>query len=300
VKYYLGIDTSNYTTSLAVADETGIVENIKIPLSVKEGERGLRQSDALFQHNVNLPIAFERLGDYSFEALGYSLRPRDVEGSYMPCFLAGTLAGIAAAKTAGIKSYAFSHQAGHIRAALYSSGRENLIGSEFIAFHVSGGTTELLHVKNDTISKIGGTEDINAGQLIDRSGVLMGMTFPCGAEMERLAGEAFERPKVCVRGLVCNLSGAENKVKEFIEKGADRESVSAYVIDFVKLSLDALCENALKEYGKLPLIFAGGVMSNGIIKAYMKEKYGADFAEPQFSADNAAGTALLCRDAHRG
>lgn len=298
MNFYLGIDTSNYTTSLAVANEDGIVENIKIPLNVKEGERGLRQSDALFSHTVNLPLAFEKLGKYRYTAIGYSSKPRDVEGSYMPCFLAGVSAAFAISKTLDIPKYEFSHQAGHIRAALYGSKREDLIGKEFLAFHVSGGTTELLHINNGKTELAGGTKDINAGQLIDRTGVLLGMKFPCGPELERTARVPCEKPKICVNGLQCNLSGAENKVKRFIEKGFDNGSIAAYVIEFVKLSLDKMTENAQKEFGALPVVFAGGVMSNKTIKAYMEDKYGADFAEPQYSADNAAGTALLCRDIH--
>ena len=54
-----------------------------------------------------------------------------------------------------------------------------------------------------------------------------------------------------------------------------------------------MAQAVLKEYGSLPLVFAGGVSSNKKIKTTLSEKYGACFAEPQFSADNAAGTAVF-------
>ena len=89
---FAGIDTSNYTTSVAVFDGEHIIQNKKL-LTVKKGERGLRQSDALFQHTVNLPVLISKLkseiGDADIEAFGVSNRPRNIEGSYMPCFLAG-------------------------------------------------------------------------------------------------------------------------------------------------------------------------------------------------------------------
>jgi len=299
-KYFLGFDTSNYTTSAAVADSAGnIVLNLKLPLRVEAGERGLRQSDALFQHVVNLPQLTEKLRGYKFAAVGYSASPRDEEGSYMPCFLAGTSAAYTAAAAADAKLYKFSHQTGHIRAALYSAGAEHLLGSEFLAFHVSGGTTELLRCGEDlSIEKIGETEDLNAGQLVDRAGVLLGMKFPCGPALEILAGDAVpaEKPKICVRELNCNLSGAENKVRKYIDEKIEAEKIASYVIEFIKLTLNKMTANALNLYPERKILFAGGVMSNKRIKNYFYDKYGAYFAEPQFSSDNAAGTALLCRD----
>lgn len=299
-RYFLGIDTSNYTTSAAVADESGtIIVNLKLPLTIRSGDRGLRQSDALFQHTVNIPELVGKLRGYSYVAVGYSGTPRDEEGSYMPCFLAGTAAAHSAAAAAGAELYKFSHQTGHVRAALYSAGTEELIGREFIAFHVSGGTTELLKCSEGlTIEKIGETEDLNAGQLIDRAGVMLGLDFPCGPALERLAADAVpaEKPRICVRGLYCNLSGAENKVRSFIDEGKNRSEIASYVIEFIKLTLETMTDNVLAQYPDRNLLFAGGVMSNKRINKYFSEKYGAYFAEPQFSSDNAAGIALLCRD----
>ena len=190
---YLGIDTSNYTSSLSIVDERGfVVANLKIPLSVKSGERGLRQSDAVFQHTKNIPELFAMAEPY-FEryepvAVGVSVSPRSCEGSYMPCFLAGKAVAHSISKTLKIPLFELSHQNGHVMAACYSGGApESLLKNPFLAFHVSGGTTEALLVKPDrsdfVCEIIGGTKDINAGQAIDRVGVAMGLTFPCGAEL---------------------------------------------------------------------------------------------------------------------
>ena len=309
-RLYIGIDTSNYTTSAALFDakERKFLSNVKRILGVSEGERGLRQSDAVFSHVKNLPSvtaeAFERIEPENLCAIGVSSTPRDVEGSYMPCFQVGYAA--ASTLSAAMKKplHTFSHQAGHVMAAVWSSGDLELIGKDFLAFHVSGGTTELLHVKrgNDRpfdIEKLGGTLDLNAGQAIDRSGVRLGLKFPCGAELERLAllnTEPIERSGVSVKGLECNLSGLENQVDKLISSRRAKEYIAAYVLDFVGRTLVKLSTNALEGLGELPILYAGGVMSNSIIKEMLRKKlckHELRFAEPRFSSDNAAGIALL-------
>lgn len=293
---FLGVDTSNYTTSLAVSDAGKITQNLRTVLKVEEGQRGLRQSDAVFAHTVNLPLLFENLGKNIFSAVGVSAYPRDVAGSYMPCFLAGISSASAISSVNGIPLYRFSHQAGHIAAALYSCEKEALIHGEFLAFHVSGGTTELLHVKNMEISLLGGTKDISAGKVVDRTGVLLGLHFPCGKELEILAGDAVytvKPAKICVNGFDCNMSGIENKVQKLLLCGADRQYVAAYVISFITAAIDKMTENALSVYSGLPVIYSGGVMSNRYINKTLSDKYGGYFAKPEYSCDNAAGIARL-------
>ena len=296
---FLGIDTSNYTTSVALADENGkIIHNSKRLLPVAEGERGLRQSQVIFFHLKALPELFGAL--YKFDppvSVGVSAFPRDAEKSYMPCFLAG-LSSASAISVAGVHIFRCSHQRGHIRAALYSSGREDLLGKRYAAFHVSGGTTEVLLCEGEKITIIGGTRDLNAGQAIDRAGVLMGLHFPCGRELSELAdkGALPEKPKICVEGLYCNLSGLENKVVGLLDRSTPKEDTALYVIEFIKLTLDRLCENLRAEYPEIPIVCAGGVCSNKMISAHLTNKYGASFAAPEFSSDNAAGCALLAFD----
>ena len=300
---FLGVDTSNYTTSLALSRDGEIVKNLKKLLDVKEGQRGLRQSDAVFAHTVNLPHLFDEMGRISPAAVGVSVSPRDAEGSYMPCFLAGISCAAAVASTSGVPLYRFSHQAGHIAAALYSCGAEPLIHGRFLAFHVSGGTTELLLSDNMNITRLGGTKDISAGMAIDRTGVLLGMKFPCGKELETVAGDMPEKVKpgkISVTGFDCNLSGLENKVSELISSGADRQDIAAYVLSFVCAVIDRMAENAVAAYPGLPVIFSGGVMSNRFMRRRLSEKHGNYFAEPQFSCDNAAGIARLTAMRHCG
>ena len=307
---FVGFDTSNYTTSAAVCAEDGqIVANLKRPLPVKEGECGLRQSDAVFAHIKNLPSITDELSaviseEYEVLAVGVSARPRDAEDSYMPCFLSGVAAAHSFAAARGIDVYDFSHQNGHIRAAAYSSGHQSRIfEGRFLSFHVSGGTTEALLAEPSSIGfdaeLVGGTLDLNAGQVIDRVGVSLGLRFPCGAELEKLA-QAYSGQKKKIKTSVkdgwCNLSGLQNMAADLYTKTQDKNAVAAFVFDFVCETLITMSEQIIGKYGDMPVLFAGGVMSNRYMRERIRERFEAYFAEPAFSADNAAGIALLCRE----
>lgn len=312
-KCYIGFDTSNYTTSAAICTEEGeIVANLKMPLSVKDGERGLRQSDAVFAHIKNLPSIADELADslkgYMPIAVGVSATPRDAEGSYMPCFLSGVAAAHSFAASSQLPLYRFSHQNGHIMAAAYSSGAiAKLMSGRFLAFHVSGGTTEALLVepenngRNISVTLVGETDDINAGQAIDRVGVMMGLSFPCGRELEALAAEYrgnIEKRRVCVRDGRCSLSGVENIARKLYMDNGDRTTVAAFVFDFLGRTLHEMTAQLISKYGNMPVLFAGGVMSNKLMRERLSRDFEAYFAEPEFSSDNAAGIALLCRLAY--
>lgn len=321
---YVGFDTSNYTTSAAITvmDEAGhpqVVANVKIPLPVSEGALGLRQSDAVFAHVKNLPDAIRQLREVIRErelcvaAVGYSATPRDAEGSYMPCFLSGRVAAEAFSAGADVPIYAFSHQSGHIMAALYSSGalfEEGFHAKPFLAFHVSGGTTEaVISTPRDggfDVDLVGYGADLHAGQVIDRTGVMMGLSFPCGREMETLATEYMKNGsvkglKVCVRDGICHLSGLENQAADLWRKTSDAGHVSAYVLSFIGKTLRCMTDQIQEKFEvPLPVVYGGGVMSNKLIRPMLTKKapWKCYFAEPAFSADNAAGVSILCAKAY--
>lgn len=306
-----GIDTSNYTTSLALIDGDGkLLANIKAPLPVASGERGLRQSDAVFAHIKNIPTvmkaAEEALGGEKISAVGVSERPRNLDGSYMPCFLVGADLAKSISTLGGIPLYSFSHQCGHVMAGIYSSGRFDLLKKEFCAFHVSGGTTEMLRVKYEgkgfSSELVGATEDINAGQLIDRVGVHLGLPFPCGVHLEQLAltnRNKIPKRRVSLKDFKINLSGIENIAKRLYSDTADKALVSAFVLDHIGDALKLLSEKYEERYGKSEFLYAGGVMSNSIIKEKLNSAFSASFAEPALSADNGVGIAYLAYLAHK-
>ena len=298
----LGMDTSNYTTSAALL-ENGVIDSRGKLLPVKAGEIGLRQSDAVFHHTRQLPEVMASLGSriVGAKAIGVSSRPRDAEGSYMPCFLVGVGAAEMLGQALQVPVHRFSHQQGHIAAALYSANRLELLKQRFLAFHLSGGTTEAVLVEPDNSDRLFSTTlaasslDLKAGQVIDRVGVMLGLPFPAGKHLDPLACAytGTVKARASMKGTSCSLSGVENKCRALMERGAPKEEIAATCMAYVITSIDAMCAGLLAEYGTLPVLFSGGVSSNSMLRARMTEKYGAIFAEPRFSADNAAGAAVL-------
>lgn len=301
----LGLDTSNYTTSAAVFDGEGGHNAGKL-LEVRPGERGLRQSDALFQHVKALPDRFQELRTAgvldNVAAVAASTRPRAVEGSYMPCFRAGESLGRSVAAILNVPFFAVSHQQGHLAAAAWSAGRMDLLDGPFLAWHLSGGTTELLYVEPDgpnvKAERIGGTTDISAGQLIDRTGVLLGLPFPAGRALDELSQQSGsgERFRVKTAGLEFSFSGVENQVKALTEKGSDPPDVARFVLNTVSDTVRRVTVEAQNRYPGLPLLCSGGVASNSRLRYVLTEFCQGLFAQPQYSTDNAMGVAIL---AHR-
>lgn len=299
----LGIDTSNYTTSAALFDtDSNSVEQSKMLLPVKTGDCGIRQSDAVFHHTKQLPQVIESLdfNGRAVDAVSVSVTPRECEGSYMPCFLAGVSVARSISAVNSVPLYTFSHQQGHIAAAAFGGNCTEILKAPFIAFHVSGGTTEALLVKPDGSSCIKAelvaeTEDLNAGQLIDRVGVMLGLKFPCGIELERLAQNYNKSVTVkpTLKGNNCCLSGFENQAKRLYDETEDKLLTAAFTLKAVSETVCLMTERLVALYGRLPLLYAGGVMSDELIRRDIMQRFNGSFAPPAFSADNAVGVAYL-------
>ncbi len=300
---YLGIDTSNYTTSVALYDTAADeIRQMKRLLPVKEGTLGLRQSDAVFHHVRQLPELLEELlpQPVDLRAVGASVRPCQAEGSYMPCFLVGSGAARQLAAAMGVPCRQFSHQQGHVAAALYGAGKTEWRRLPFLAFHVSGGTTEALLVTPDEregfLSEVAARSlDLKAGQLIDRVGGMLGLPFPAGPALDELAGQAVGNvvPRASMEGSCCHLSGVENQCRAMAEAKAPPAEIARFCLLSIYAALSGMTEALFREYGPLPLVYAGGVMSNSLLREKLQTRFGGVFAPPALSADNAAGIALL-------
>ena len=293
----VAFDTSNYTTSFAVFDgESG--DNSGRLLDVAPGQLGLRQSDALFSHVKRLPEIVRALDLSGLEiaAVGASTAPRETEGSYMPCFLAGACMAQVLAQTLHVPFYPFSHQQGHIAAAAWSAGRPELMDEPHLAWHLSGGTTELLFVRPGdgcfTCEIVGGTTDVSAGQIADRTGQLLGLPFPSGKALDELLRDAVRKeswtPKV--NGASFSLSGVEHKIRQRYERGESPAELAYFALASVFAAVAAATENARKKFGGVPVLYSGGVASNSLLRETTLDGV---FARPRFSTDNALGTAIL-------
>ena len=297
----IGFDTSNYTTSIAFFDGIDGVNCSKL-LPVKEGELGLRQSDAVFHHTKSLPELSGRLfsnhdiGEVT--AVGVSTRPRTLEGSYMPCFMVGYSHAKLLAEALHVPLVECSHQQGHVAASLWSADRLDLMETPHLAWHLSGGTTELLLVEPDSKNvkcvRIGGTTDISAGQLIDRTGQLLSLPFPAGKHLDAISVNAVNTDmfKVKCPQMEFSLSGVQNKVSAYYDCCNDPVETAAYALRCVCYAVFTATKNAMDQYPGLPVVFSGGVASNGMLREKVASLHPI-FAKPEFSTDNAMGVAVL-------
>lgn len=297
----IAFDTSNYTTSIAFFDgQNG--KNCSELLPVKEGELGLRQSDAVFHHTKSLPVLSDRLfSTVSIDdvtAVGVSTRPRAVEGSYMPCFMVGYSHAKLLADALHVPVVECSHQQGHVAASLWSAGRLDLLNKPHLAWHLSGGTTELLLVepagKNVRCTCIGGTSDISAGQLIDRTGQMLGLPFPAGRHLDALSQSATKQDVFSVKcnEMTFSLSGVQNKVSQYYDTCGDNAETAAYTIRCICRAVLTATTNAIKAYPDLPVVFSGGVASNSLLRKELAH-LNPVFSEPEYARDNAMGVAVL-------
>ncbi len=301
---YLGIDTSNYTTSVAAVDDSGVVlADERIILNVEQGKRGLRQSDALFLHIKNLPVIFDKIGNLGkISAVGVSTAPRRTEGSYMPVFLSGYACASVIAKTHGAKLLEFSHQEGHLRAGLLNLAQD--IPDRFYAVHLSGGTTEILDVKCEgarfSSEIIGGTQDISAGQLVDRIGVKLGLAFPCGKELEKLAAlsDTPSKFKLSTKECFVSFSGIEAQAMRTADKGESPGDLALGILIAISDTLSKAFKSVLAQYGTRPILLAGGVASNQLIRARLESEFKnlVFFSDPKYATDNAVGIAYLTKE----
>ncbi len=309
-KVILGLDTSNYTTSVCLMDlKSNIVFNTRKLLPVDKGKKGLRQSDALFHHTKHLPILTkeikEKYEDFDIVAIAASTKPRPIKESYMPVFLASKSYGETMANLWNIPFYEFSHQEGHIAAGLWSQDLN--LKSDFMCLHISGGTTEILKVTpiyggGYEIEIIGGSSDISAGQLIDRVGTKLGLSFPAGPYLEKLSESVtsvnFNIPVSVVKNKV-SFSGPETYFIRLLEEGAISDAQIAYAtFDCIAKSLTLLIKNILKQHHFSDILIVGGVASNNQIRNHLLDKLSREdisiyFGKAEYCTDNAVGVSDL-------
>ena len=300
----LGLDTSCYTTSAALCQSGMAPQQARQLLPVPAGERGLRQSEAVFAHVRQLPQVLLPLLEKEhppIDCVCASASPRDGEDSYMPVFQVGVSQGKALAAALGVPFYETTHQRGHVAAARWGTGVQ---GDKFVALHLSGGTTDVLLMDGEEIFPLGTSVDLHAGQLVDRIGVKLSLPFPCGPYLEKLARQGKSGARVPASfekdGLHCHLSGAEAQLMRLIRAGEEKENVAAEVYDILCRTVLRLLAAAAEKTGTNEMLLAGGVASSLLLREMLEERnqkrrlgLKLHFGRPEFSGDNAVGVALI-------
>jgi N6-L-threonylcarbamoyladenine synthase len=273
-------------------------------LSVKLGSKGLRQSEAVFQHLQNLPQLLDKnFGGVHVTAVAASTTPRPLADSYLPVFKAGASFGETIARLLGVPFIKTSHQEGHIRAGAHY--HRDLLAHNFLAWHISGGTTELLLVQpiitgGYGIEKIGGSSDLQVGQFVDRVGVALGEGFPAGPYLEKraLLSNINESLPVVTQGLTISFSGPDSAAQRLITSGIDGNEIARKVFNCISKSLLKVTIQATREFKTTQVLMVGGVASNHIIRESLKTeglKNGIEFlfTTSELSSDNAVGVGLI-------
>ncbi|HWR45212.1 O-sialoglycoprotein endopeptidase [Sporomusa sp.] len=318
MNYSLGIDTSCYTTSVAILNELGqLVADCRRILKVKAGSRGLQQSEMVFQHTRNMPELFAEAccnipRPVSFKSIGVSAFPRPLPDSYMPAFLVGEGYAKALAFSHNVPLYRISHQENHVFAGIWSAGGPK--SANFLAVHLSGGTTEIVRVSSDgsltnsrrlSLEIIGCSQDIHAGQLVDRVGVLLGLPFPAGPQLEALAASHHDQAvsiPVCVREAAVSFTGPETHVRKLVAQGTDAGAIAAGVELSIAKAVMAMVKYAVKSTGLTEVLLVGGVMANRFIRHYLLEHLERPgvarlyFPDNIYSPDNATGAAYFAQN----
>ena len=301
----LGFDTSCYTTSAAAVSEQGeVIAFSRMLLPVEQGQRGLRQSEAVFAHvrqlsDVLLPLLKEAPGP--IDCVCASVSPRDGEDSYMPVFQVGASHGRAIAAALKVPFFETTHQRGHIAAAAWGTG---LASSRFVALHLSGGTTDVMLMDGDSISPLGTSVDLHAGQLVDRVGVALSLPFPSGPYLEEMARKGASAARIPVSfekdGINCHLSGAEAQLMRMIQSGEKKEDIAAEVYSILCRTVLRMLTTASDQTGAREMLLAGGVASSHLFRQLLLERnekrrtgLQIHFGRPEFSGDNAVGAALI-------
>ena len=310
----LGIDTSCYTTSVALMNqESRLTCDMRRLLAVEKGARGLRQSDAVYAHTQNLPQLLAELfcqhPAQQLTAIAVSAKPRPVDNSFMPVFTSGYGVARILAAALQIPLLSFSHQEGHLAAALWSAG----LGWQepFLALHLSGGTGEILQVEPccnpvpsplpheyaPALYRIGiiGDTDLPPGQFVDRIGVALGMDFPAGAQLDALATTATRRDfrlSGSVTRTHISFSGPESAAQRAIASGVEPSQIAAAVFDNIGKSLAKAIRKAREISGIKKVLLMGGVAASQNLRRYLEQE-GVNFASAKYSSDNAAGTAAM-------
>lgn len=312
-RYFLGIDTSAYTTSLAVIDNRDkVILDLRKVLEVKKGQKGLRQQEAVFQHINNLPQLIEKMTkeiDISLiETISCSNKPRNIEESYMPVFLVGKGQAFILSKVLGTQYKEFSHQDGHIGAGIMYNNLK--YSDRFLSLHISGGTTELLLVNNMeerlSIDIIGGTLDLSIGQLIDRIGLQLDLPFPSGKIMDEISqdGRILDHniPVKIKEDRWFNLSGLENYFKKIIQSESyNIEDILATLFHTMGTFIYKVIVNSCFEYQVYDVVITGGVSANKQIRQYLSDYLNKDNINPFFPkielcTDNGVGIAYMGKE----
>jgi len=299
----LGLETSCDETSAAViADGRKILSNVissQIPIHQKYG--GVVPELASRRHVENvLPVI-----DHALSEAGVTLADLDAVGvTHGPGLVGALLVGVAAAKAlafaTGLPLVGVHHLEGHIFASLLSHPE---LEPPFIALVVSGGHTSLVHVRDySTFHLLGQTRDDAAGEAFDKVARLLGLPYPGGPHVEKLAEAGdpkaikFPRSFTSDDSFEFSFSGLKSSVINYLHTASQRKEIvnpADVAASFQFAVVDILTQKSLQAVRQcecLKLVLAGGVAANGSLRRALQLRCDAEKVQ-LYSPD-----IILCTD----
>ncbi|MBG5894316.1 tRNA (adenosine(37)-N6)-threonylcarbamoyltransferase complex transferase subunit TsaD [Providencia rettgeri] len=304
----LGIETSCDETGIAIYDdECGLLANqLYSQIKVHADYGGVVPELASRDHIrktvplIQAALKEANLTSEDIDAVAYTAGP-----GLVGALMVGATVGRSLAFAWNVPAVAVHHMEGHLLAPMLEEKSPEF---PFVALLVSGGHTQLISVTGiGEYELLGESIDDAAGEAFDKTAKLLGLDYPGGPVLSRMAEQGtagrfvFPRPMTDRPGLDFSFSGlktfAANTIRENADDDQTRADIARAFEDAVVDTLAIKCKRALEQTGFKRLVMAGGVSANRALRAKMedvlKQRGGEVFyARPEFCTDNGAMIAL--------
>jgi N6-L-threonylcarbamoyladenine synthase len=304
----LGIETSCDETGVAVYDtEAGLRAHALYSQVELHAQYGGVVPELASRDHVRklLPLVRQTLAEAGMslsdlDGVAYTAGP-----GLIGALLVGAAAGRAMAWALDVPAIGVHHMEGHLLAPLLEAEPPE---PPFVALLVSGGHSQLVDVQGiGRYELLGETLDDAAGEAFDKTAKLMGLPYPGGPHLARLAEQGrpgvykFARPMTDRPGLDFSFSGLKTQVllawQQSDRSDVTRDDIARGFEDAVVDTLAIKCERALQQTGHRTLVIAGGVGANRRLRAKLAEmvqrrRARVSFPRPVFCTDNGAMIAL--------
>lgn len=304
----LGIETSCDETGIAIYDDkAGLLANqLYSQIKVHADYGGVVPELASRDHIrktvplIQAALKEANLTSADIDAVAYTAGP-----GLVGALMVGATVGRSLAFAWGVPAVAVHHMEGHLLAPMLEDKSPEF---PFVALLVSGGHTQLISVTAIGEYKLlGESIDDAAGEAFDKTAKLLGLDYPGGPLLSRMAQQGtegrfvFPRPMTDRPGLDFSFSGLKTFAANTIRGNADDDQTRADIArafeDAVVDTLAIKCKRALEQTGFKRLVMAGGVSANRALRVKMEEvlkQRGGEvfYARPEFCTDNGAMIAL--------
>ena len=269
MNYILGIESTAHTFGIAVLDDKGqILVNIKDSFTTEDGEGGMIPVKVAEHHRTICDILYVRalteakIGENQLKAIAISNAP-----GLAPCLLEGLRFAKKIGEKLNIPIISVNHCVAHLEIG------ETVGAKDPVMLYASGANTQIIAYESGKYRVFGETLDIGVGNFIDTFARHIGLGFPGGPKVQKLAeqGKNFIELPYSIKGMDVAFSGLQTKLKQLIEKGNTSEDLAFSMQETVFAMLVEASERALAHTGKKELLLGGGVACNTRLQEMCKK-----------------------------